>query len=155
MSRPGSSAPRVAVAGAGVAGGRVLREAQEGLVERAKGRDCVHPRPVLAEDRGTAAGLVGAFRGPVAYRGEPLPLESTVVGQLVEQARAGQQGGLRPRVKTKGKGDRKPLGVCGWLTTGVVGAELLGTAVVALGIQFGAAPPHTRVGLTPVGAMED
>jgi hypothetical protein len=81
---------------------------------------------------------VGALRGPVAYRGEPLPLESTVVGQLVEQARAGQQGGLRPRVKTKGKGDRKPLGVCGWLTTGVVGAELLGTAVVALGIQFGA-----------------
>lgn len=53
----------------------------------------------------------------------------------------------------EGKGDRKPLGVCGWLTTGVVGAELLGTAVVALGIQFGAAPPHTKVGLTPVGAM--
>jgi len=47
----------------------------------------------------------------------------------------------------EGKGDRKPLGVCGWLTTGVVGAELLGTAVVALGIQFGAAPPHTKVGL--------
>jgi hypothetical protein len=55
----------------------------------------------------------------------------------------------------EGKGDRKPLGVCGWLTTGVVGAELLGTAVVALGIQFGAAPPHTKVGLTPVGAMEE
>ena len=53
----------------------------------------------------------------------------------------------------EGKDDRKPLGVCGWLTTGVVGAELLGTAVVALGIQFGAAPPHTKVGLTPVGAM--
>ena len=41
----------------------------------------------------------------------------------------------------EGKGDRK--------------AELLGTAVVALGIQFGAAPPHTIVALTPVGAMED
>ena len=38
----------------------------------------------------------------------------------------------------EGKDDRKPLGVCGWLATGVVGAELLGTAVVALGIQFGA-----------------
>jgi hypothetical protein len=37
----------------------------------------------------------------------------------------------------------------------IVGAELLGTAVVAPGIQFGAAPPHTIVGLTPVGAMED
>jgi hypothetical protein len=55
----------------------------------------------------------------------------------------------------EGKGDRKPLRVCGWLTTGVVGAEVLGTAIVALGIQFGAAPPHTKVGLTPVGAMED
>jgi hypothetical protein len=44
-----------------------------------------------------------------------------------------------------GKGDRKPLGVRGWPTTGVVGAELLGTAVVALGIQFGAAPPHTHI----------
>jgi hypothetical protein len=55
----------------------------------------------------------------------------------------------------EGKGDRKRLGVCGWLTTGLVGAELLGTAVAALGIQFGAAPPHTIVVLTPVGAMED
>jgi hypothetical protein len=55
----------------------------------------------------------------------------------------------------EGKGDRKPLGVCGWLTIRVVGAELRGTAVVAHGIQFGAAPPHTKVGLTPVGAMED
>ena len=55
----------------------------------------------------------------------------------------------------EGKGDREPLEVCGWLTTGIVGVELLGTAVVALGIQFGAAPPHTKVGLTPVGAMEE
>src|SRR5215210_6287521 len=87
-------AARVAVAGAGVPGGWVLREAQEGLVERGERRDRVHPRPVLAEDRGTASGLVGAFRGPVAYRREALALESAVVGQLVEQARAGQQSGL-------------------------------------------------------------
>src|SRR5215210_3071619 len=86
--------PRIAVAGAGVPGRWVLREAQEGLIERGERRDGVHPRPTLAEDRGTASGLVGAFRGPVAHRGEALALESAVVGQLVEQARAGQQGGL-------------------------------------------------------------
>src|SRR5215208_1598731 len=87
-------APRVAVAGAAIVGGWVLREAQEALAEGAKGRDRVHPRPALAEDRGTASWLVGAFRGPVAHRGKALAPESAVVIQLVEQARAGQQGGL-------------------------------------------------------------